>query len=401
MAKPVRLTPKKDGNSWRLSVPPKLSLTGKRQNLLYRTQALALAAAKDLKAKREDFGNQARAIGPSLAERATAAESLLRPYGIDVLEAARIVATMREKEAASKLLKEAAAAWLLACDGLRPRTVKNYKLTVGKLVTALGDRLLATISAKELQDVVAPAGCVVSTAAERTRNTKVLWRWCAKKGWCLAETFAQVEMPKINGESNEIQILSTELVERLLRTAENHFPQAVASYALQLFAGIRVEELERMDAELVTDDGIELPGRVTKMGRRRHITPNDTLAAWLKRYPFTPCANWIETSAACRRIAGWNVASVILKNRLIAGKMDPLPKPSLGRWPQNAMRHSHASYAVASGVPIDSLLFEFGHTSNTATLRKHYVGRASKKQAAEFFEILPKLVGVDQKLVIA
>ena len=70
--------------------------------------------------------------------------------------------------------------------------------------------------------------------------------------------------------------------------------------------------------------------------------------------------------------------------------MEELPKPTLGRWPQNALRHSHASYAVASGVPLESLLFEFGHAGNPTLLRQHYVGRASKKQALEFFAIRPE-----------
>ena len=70
--------------------------------------------------------------------------------------------------------------------------------------------------------------------------------------------------------------------------------------------------------------------------------------------------------------------------------MEPLADPTLGRWPQNALRHSHASYAVAYGVPLESLLFEFGHAGNPTLLRQHYVGKASKKQALEFFAIMPE-----------
>jgi hypothetical protein len=65
----------------------------------------------------------------------------------------------------------------------------------------------------------------------------------------------------------------------------------------------------------------------------------------------------------------------------------PKPRPA---WPQNALRHSHASYAVASGTKLETLLFEFGHTGNANVLRAHYVGKASKKQALEFFAIRPE-----------
>lgn len=401
MAKPIRFAPKRTKNGWRLNVPPKLSETGKRQQLFYRTQALALAAAADLKAKVETFGIQARAIAPSLAEKATAAEALLRPYGLDILEAARIVAAIRDRETASRKLSEAADAWLAACEGLRPRTVRNYRLTADKLREPLGERLLATITADELQAAVAPAGSSGASAAERIRNAKAFWNYSADKGWCQAEVFAKVETPKTGRDDDEIDILTPAEAELLLRTAEAHFPQAVASYALQLFAGIRVEELARMDVEHVTADGIDLPAAVTKKGRRRHITPNTTLAAWLARYPFAPCSNWRETSAAVRRLAGWDVSSRILRERIDAGKMEPMPEPTRGTWPQNVLRHSHASYAVASGIALESLLFEFGHVGKPDVLRQHYLGRASKKQALEFFAIAPAGEEITRMEVVA
>jgi hypothetical protein len=133
-----------------------------------------------------------------------------------------------------------------------------------------------------------------------------------------------------------------------------------------------------------------LPKGVTKKNRRRHITPNATLAAWLKQYPFAPCPNMREVSAACRRLVGWEVVSVLLNDKVKAGKMAPLPPPTLGPWPQNALRHSHATYAIASGVTLQDLLFEFGHIGDGTLLRERYVGMASKKQAEEFFSIRPE-----------
>ncbi|RYD21631.1 MAG: hypothetical protein EOP88_10665 [Verrucomicrobiaceae bacterium] len=390
MAKPVRFTPKKTDHGWRLNIPKKFSETGKRQQLFYRTQGLALAAADEMKKKRETFGDQARAISATLAEQAHAAAALLAPYGVDLLEAARIVADLRQRETASRPLSEAVKAWLAACDGLRPRTVRNYKLTAGRLVETLGSRLLATVTAEEIQATIAPAGTTASSAAERIRNAKAFWNYSAGKGWCKAETFGGVEMPKTSREGKEIEILSPEEAAALLAVAEEHFPQAVATFALQLFAGIRAEEVIRLDAEHVSAEGIDLPASVTKKGRRRHITPSKTLEAWLTEYPFQPCSNWRETSAACRRLAGWDVSARIITERIEAGTMKPIPEPTRGRWSQNVLRHSHASYAVASGATVDNLLFEFGHVGNAQVLREHYVGRASKKEAVAFYAIGPK-----------
>ncbi len=389
MAKRVKFTPKNTKHGWRLNIPPKFSESGKRQQLFYRTQALALKAGADMEEKKDTFGIQARAISASLAEQATAAAALLSPYGIDILEAARIVIGIREREAKSETLADAAAAWAASYEGLREATKRNYNSTIKRLSLTLADHLLATISTKQLQDSLVPTGGKQSVAASHFRNARVFWYYAARKGWCEADVINKVEVPPAPEKQEEILILTTGETEKLLRVAEAHFPQVVASYAVQLFAGIRVDEVARLEDFHIDADGISLPKTVAKKNRRRHITPNATLAAWLKQYPFTPCPNKREVSAACRRLVGWDVVSVILNRRVKAGKMAPLPPPTLGPWPQNALRHSHATYAIASGVRLQDLLFEFGHIGDATLLRENYVGMASKKQAEEYFDIRP------------
>ncbi len=39
---------------------------------------------------------------------------------------------------------------------------------------------------------------------------------------------------------------------------------------------------------------------------------------------------------------------------------------------------------MASGVKLQTLLFEFGHTGSANVLRAHYVGKASKKHTLDF-----------------
>lgn len=118
MAKPIRFTPKKCSSGWRLNIPPKLSETGKRQQFFYRTQKLALAAAIGFKQKLDDFGTQAMAIPPSVAEQATAAKALLEPYGISILQAAQRVVEIEKTKNASVTVKEAVAAFTLAKEFL-------------------------------------------------------------------------------------------------------------------------------------------------------------------------------------------------------------------------------------------------------------------------------------------
>lgn len=387
MAKPIRFTPKNSPHGWRINIPAKISQTGKRQQLFYRTQKLALAAAEDLKKKKEDFGVQARAISPSLAEKATAAANLLAPYGLNILEAAQIVAAIRDKETASRPLAAAVDEWLEECEVLRTKTQQGYRQTANRLKEALGERLLASLTAEELLAALVPKGTPRTSAESHVTRGRAFWNWAADKGWCSTTTYKGVKLPKSNNQKGEIAILTPSEVKILLQTAQKYFPAAVASYAIQLFAGVRADEITRLNAGHVSLDGIELPANVTKMGRRRHITPNETLAAWLEKYPFQPCPNWKRADRAVRYLAGWDLAPDpdLVKAEWIRKNNVPCPD-----WPQNALRHSHASYAVANGASIDNLLFEFGHTSSPKVLRSNYVGRASKRDASAFFAIKPE-----------
>lgn len=390
MAKRARFTPKKTENGWRINIPPKYSDTGVRQQLFYRTQALAKSAADEIKLKKEDFGNQARVISASLAEKAVAAAALLLPFGVDILQAATIVVAMREKERESRTVEDAEVSWRASYEDLRPKTKNNYKSTSTILCNKFGKRLLSTISAEEIRNAIAPARTKVPTAAGHIRNAKAFWNYSAGKGWCVAEIFKGVGMPRGNDDHDEIVFLTTEETECLLRVAEEHFPKAVSTYAIQFFGGVRVGESGRLEEEHADSEGIQIPKGVAKKRSRRHITSSATLATWLKYYPFKHCPNWCEVNAACRRLAGWDVQSTILNMRIKVGKMEPIPLPKRGKWPQNAIRHSHATYSVASGMSIDRLLFEFGHSGDVDLLKKHYAGRTSKKNALVYLAIAPK-----------
>jgi site-specific recombinase XerD len=374
---------------WQVDVPPSVSETGKRERHFFTTRDKAKAHAQTLREKFLAHGGQAGAIKPSLAEAAVAAEAILAPWGASLVDAAKHYAEEMERLGASKSVADAAADWILSCEGgLRDRTLGGYKQTQKRLA-AIGGKLLANVTAEHLQTAVCPLGSTGAAAAGHYRNARAFWKWSAKKGWCRADVFSRVEAPRVK-KDGEIAILTPAEAESLLRVAEAHYPQAVASYALQLFAGIRAEELARLEAGNVTADGIELSASVTKKGRRRHITPSATLKAWLAKHPFEPCPNWRRVDMACRRLAGWAVESELLNEKVASGELKKLPKTSRGSWPQNVLRHSHASYAVAAGTPLETLLFEFGHTGSANVLRAHYVGRASKKAALEFFAIRPE-----------
>jgi site-specific recombinase XerD len=384
----------KTRDGWQVNVPASVTKSGKRERHSHETRDKAKEHATELREKYKQHGEAAAIIRPSLADAATAAEKILKPWDVSLVDAAKIVAEIKKRESASKPLDEAVDAWLDACEGLRDRTLGSYRQTANRLKASFADGFLASITADDIQNAISPPGAAGAAVLGRIRNSRAFWRWAAKRGWCDADVFKAVEAPKSGRNQKEITILTPAEAKKLLQLTEQHYPEAVASYALQLFAGIRVEEIGRLEARHVTEAGIEMSADITKKGRRRHINPSPTLMAWLNAYPFEPCPNWKEVDKACRRLAGWNLQSRLLdkkqkKDKAKGKNPKKLAPPPFGRWPQNALRHSHASYAIAAGVPLESLLFKFGHTGNPSVLREHYVGRASKKEAIAFFGIGP------------
>jgi site-specific recombinase XerD len=401
---PMPRTPKfkwKDAGKrgWVVNIPPTVSAIGKRERCYFATRDEAKTYAQEQAEKYREHGSQAATIRPALAEDATKAAEILKPFGKTLTEAARFYAKSLTAAKASRLTGAAVDAWLASCSELRPRSIKSYKQTGNRIKEALPARNLSTITAAEIKKAVGIENASGSSAAVHYRNARAFWKWSAKEGWCNAELFEKINAPKV--KSGKIAVLTASQAEAILRTAEKHFPNAVAHFALKFFAGIREAEINRLEAHDVSTDGIEVRSETSKTDSRRFITPCETLKAWLKKYPFKPLASWDKIEPACRYLAGWKVKpdlADILESHPIKEEFETRPL-----WPQNAIRHSHATYALETGTDLQTLLFEFGHTESPAILRRHYLGgdKTKKKEALAYFAIMPKGVKAKPSIKVA
>ena len=82
-----------------------------------------------------------------------------------------------------------------------------------------------------------------------------------------------------------------------------------------------------------------------------------------------------------RRLAGCKVWSDLVATMELSPALTAEPPDDALELPQNALRHTAASVALALGKPLESLIFEHGHSGGTEMLRKHYIGRMPKKEA--------------------
>ncbi len=81
-----------------------------------------------------------------------------------------------------------------------------------------------------------------------------------------------------------------------------------------------------------------------------HIDPKETVLP----------ANWSRKEKAVRRLAGWRVWSDLVTQLDLRPYLEAKPPRDLPKWPDNALRHTHASVAIAIGQPLDKLMFSGG-----------------------------------------
>ncbi len=66
-----------------MNIPPTVSTTGKRERCYFATRDEAKTYAQEQGKKYREHGSQAASIRPALAEDATKAAEILKPFGVD------------------------------------------------------------------------------------------------------------------------------------------------------------------------------------------------------------------------------------------------------------------------------------------------------------------------------
>jgi integrase len=150
-----------------------------------------------------------------------------------------------------------------------------------------------------------------------------------------------------------------------------HAPKKILPFiAVGLFAGLRRAEIERLDwSEIDFESGlIEVTAAKAKTAQRRFVTLQPNLRAWLLplrqlKGGITPPEHW-ELFETARARAG------------------------IIEWPQNALRHSFASYHLAHFKNAASTAIELGHHDSRVTFA-HYRELVRPKEAKRYWQIKP------------
>jgi integrase len=324
--------------------------------------------------EQENYGT----AGTSFNERQRAeyleCAELLKPFNATIRDAVNFYvphlhATKRTCNAAelfNELLKvkEADGASERYLSDLRSRLTQFSDSFNGKPVSEITspqiDEWLRSLSDKETGKRLSPV-----TRNNFRRVLIVAFNFARERGYCVSNPAEKTARAKVI--ETAIGILTVDQTARLL---ENASAELVPYIAIGAFAGLRRAELERLDWKEIDlqSNLIEVTATNAKSARRRFVRIQPNLAKWLQPYAqssgsVTP-PNYRELLDTAREAAG------------------------VKQWPQNALRHSFASYHLARFNDAAALALELGHT-NANLVFQHYRQLVKPKHAEGYWEIAP------------
>jgi integrase len=359
---------------------PKIGKGRNRQFFKDKTEAETVLQQKLI--QQENYGTAGLSFNDRQRAEYLECTEKLEPFGATIRDAVNfylphLSALKRTKTAAELVdellkVKEADGASERYLSDLRSRLTQFSDSFDGKPVAEITvpqiDEWLRSLADKETGKRLSPV-----TRNNFRRVLIVAFNFAKENGYCVGNPAERSAKAKVI--ETAVGILTIDQTARLLESA----PAELVPYvAIGAFAGLRRAELERLDwKEVDLQSGlIEVTASKAKSARRRFVKIQTNLAKWLQPYAqlsgnVTP-ANYRELLDAAREAAG------------------------IQDWPQNALRHSFASYHLARFNDAAALSLELGHT-NSNLVFQHYRQLVKPKQAERYWKIVPAVAG--KKLV--
>jgi integrase len=351
---------------------PKIGKGRNRQ--FFKDKAEAETALQKKLIEQENFGTAGLSFNDrQRAEYFECAEKL-QPFGMTIRDAVNFyVPHLRAAErtcTAAQLVDEILR--VKEADGASERYLSDLRgrLThfsdsfdrkpVAEITSSQVDEWLRNLSAKESGRRLAPV-----TRNNFRRVLIVAFNFARDHGYCAGNPAEKTAKAKV--VESTVGILTVEETARLLESAA---PELVPYIAIGAFAGLRRAELERLDWKEIDlqSNLIEVTAAKAKTARRRFVRIQPNLAKWLRPYA---------------RLSG-NVTPTGYRVLLETAR----EAAGIEQWPQNALRHSFASYHLAQFNDAAALALELGHTDSNLVFQ-HYRQLVRPKQAERYWKIAP------------
>ena len=359
-----------------VNTPASLSETGQRTRQYFATQDEARGACTELRNRFLNHGTAAPTLPPGQSDLAARAFQLLGAAGQPheaIIAAVKLYLAKVEAEAASVTFAEACEAFTAAKAHRSPRHLADIR-RLPERFSAIADKLIAGVQPSDLEGPLQPLPGPMKNLV--LRQTRAVFNFAVRRGWTSENAAGRVDLAHV--QAPEVSVLTADELRLLMMTAVNIDPDLCPLLAVEAFAGVRPAEAEKLTwNDLDLDDNIlTVPASVAKTRRARHIGIHMTLRAWL---------DWHTSRGGDSSGPILRPLRTPLRRRLGIIRKGACIEP----WPQDCLRHTFASAALASGWrDIGSLCLDLGHTSQ-AMLHKHYHRAMRRAEGEAVFAILP------------
>jgi integrase len=250
--------------------------------------------------------------------------------------------------------------------GLRPRYLRTLRASINRFLINRREKTISEISPAEIQEYISRNGWANSTKRSYLVDVRTLLAFAVKRKYIAENSGLAVELPRT--DEKPPGILTPAQAECLLNACLDAEPDILPVLILSLFGGIRRAEAEKIDWAEIGAEFIEIKAEKAKTRRRRLVPIPAQLRAWLD----------------CARGIGGKLPAVNYADKL----KRTLEKAGLrAEWPQNALRHSFASYHYG----------KFRNENETAAIMGnspqmvfgHYRELVRPAEAEAFFRIMP------------
>ncbi len=351
--------------------------SGKRRNKLFQTKS---AATDFLNLKSVDFQNlgnrYASELTDDLQRESVECKKRLDAVGASLTDAVDAFLEQWEARSRSAPVKELVAQFLdvAKAEGKRARTVEDLRFRLNRFAAEFGERLASDVTGRNVSAWLHALKAGNQSKNHFRRATQTFFNWCKSLGYVQANPVEGIRPFKV--ESEGVEVFTPREMASILREAGKAGDDILAAVLLGGFAGLRSAEIDRFQWETVKlkRGFIDLSAGVVKTAQRRLVEIREPLRTWIAdRFAFATGA----------------LREPNFKRRLLAFRRYLEAERGLP-WKDNALRHSFASYLLATTGDAGKVAEQLGHTS-PGVVYKHYREVVEPETAAEWWALTPSV----------
>ena len=248
--------------------------------------------------------------------------------------------------------------------GRSDRYLRALRNSLVKFVYGRARRQAQSITVHEVEDWIAGNGWAPRTQKGYLGDVRTMFNFAVRRGYVDRNPAAGVESPVCEDAPPSIHTPSQ--ARHVLEFARTYDLNICRALAVRYFAGLRSSEADSIEEKEIGAEFIEVTAVKSKTRRRRLVTIQPALRAWLALGGVLPVRDtsnrWRLFTAALARETG-------------------VP------WHHNVTRHSFVSYRLAQSQNAGKTALEAGHSE--AMLFAHYRELVTPAASQEFWAIWP------------